>query len=334
MEADTGTVLHEQNADARLLIASTTKIMTALVVLERCGVDELVIIPDGFQAVEGSSMYLKPGERLSVRDLLYGLMLASGNDAAVALAQYVSGSVASFAELMNNKARALGCQNTHFVNPHGLDADDHYATARDLALITRTAMQNADFCEIAGTKSITVAGRTLKNHNKLLWTDPDVCGGKTGYTSSAGRSLVTFAERDGMQLICVTLSAPDDWDDHRALYAWGYDSFGVVPVKAPTDGSLAAIPVITGVSDTVDIKPKPEFMYVYSKCDTIDVRWNVPHFVYAPIEKGARAGSVVIHKNGQPDVTVALVYGDTVALDKSQLLTPWERLGRLLRGYK
>jgi D-alanyl-D-alanine carboxypeptidase (penicillin-binding protein 5/6) len=187
-------------------------------------------------------MYLKPGETLTVGDLLYGLMLASGNDAAAALALYVAGGVDAFAELMNGKAAALGCTGSHFVNPHGLDADGHYSTARDLWRIAREAMNNETFRAIVSTKYISAAGRSLNNHSRLLWSCPGAVGLKTGYTESAGRSLVSSAERGGMRLICVTLSDPDDWDDHTNLYDWAYGHYRLVCVPAD-GGTYGTLPV-------------------------------------------------------------------------------------------
>ena len=178
IEAKSGKVLYEKNADEHMLIASTTKIMTALIVLENCEAGENVEILPEYTAVEGSSMYLKAGETLTVRDLLYGLLLASGNDAAVALACHTAGSISKFAALMNKKAAELGLKNTSFKNPNGLDEDGHYSSAGDLAVIMSAAMENEEFAEIAGTKTAVVGERIFTNHNKLLWDCPDVVAGK------------------------------------------------------------------------------------------------------------------------------------------------------------
>ena len=169
VHADTGQILYSENADSKMLIASTTKIMTALVVPENCEPDEMVKILPEYTSVEGSSMYLKAGESYSVRDLLYGMLLVSGNDAATALAFYCAGSIEAFAELMNAKAREMGLQNSSFKNPHGLDADGHYSSAEDLAAITCQAMKNELFAEIVSTKTYKVGNQTYMNHNKLLW---------------------------------------------------------------------------------------------------------------------------------------------------------------------
>ena len=186
-----GRVLFEKNAGERGLIASTTKIMTALVVCEQCNVLDRMRIPGEAVGIEGSSMYLKEGEVLTLQELLYGLMLSSGNDAAVALAIYCGGTVEGFAELMNDKARTLGLKHTHFANPNGLDAPDHHSSAQDLAVLAAYAMENPIFAKTVSTKTIQAGGRMLRNHNKLLWRVEGADGVKTGYTRAAGRALVS-----------------------------------------------------------------------------------------------------------------------------------------------
>lgn len=331
IEADTGTVLAEKNADRKMRIASTTKMLTALVVLEHCDTAETVTIGADFPVVEGSSMYLKPGETLTVLDLLYGLMLASGNDAAVALAKYTAGSVDAFAALMNARAAALGCSGSHFVNPHGLDAEGHYATARDLALIAREAMRNQTFRTVVSTKYITVAGRFLKNHNKLLWNCQGALGIKTGYTSSAGRSLVSCAERDGMTLLCVTLSAPNDWHDHEALYGWGYDHYRVVRIGAD-NMPAQSVPVISGLKDTAAICPMETLTLVFEAGDKVGLTWEIKKFAYAPLLTGEPAGQAVITKNGETIRIVPLIYIEDVLLDETIPLTTLEKIKRQLFG--
>ena len=225
MDAQTGRALFEKNADSRSLIASTTKIMTALIVCEQCNVLDRMRIPKEATGIEGSSMYLKVGEVLTIQELLYGLMLQSGNDAAVALAIYCGGTVEGFAELMNDKAHQIGLQNTHFVNPNGLDAPDHYSTARDLATLAAYAMQNPIFSRTVSAKTVRAGGRTFTNHNKLLWQYPGADGVKTGFTKKAGRILVSAATRDGRRLTAVTINAPDDWDDHKAMLDDGFNRY-------------------------------------------------------------------------------------------------------------
>ena len=217
IDCTSGRVLKEKNADQMSLIASTTKIMTALVICERCNVLDRMRIPKEAVGIEGSSMYLREGEIFTIQDLLYGLMLHSGNDAAVALSIYCAGTIEGFSQLMNDKAKSLGMENTHFENPHGLDTANHYSTASDLAILASYAMNNPIFEKIVSTKTITVGNRSLKNHNKLLWLLEGADGVKTGYTKAAGRILVSSAKRDGRRLVAVTINDPNDWQDHQAL---------------------------------------------------------------------------------------------------------------------
>lgn len=332
IDADTGQVLYEENADEKMSIASTTKIMTALVVLENCGLDEQVLIKDEYTYVEGSSMYLQPGEKLTVRDLLYGLLLASGNDAAVALACHTSGSVEAFAQLMNEKAAELGCANSSFKNPHGLDEEGHYCTARDLAMITSAALVKKEFAEIAATKSMTISGRSYTNHNKLLWYYDGIVGVKTGYTSTAGRTLVSCVSRGGMKLICVTLSDPDDWDDHMNLYDWALDNFTKYSVLS-SDSSFGPAPVISGMADTVKVFPEQDIAFIADNEDEVDISVSMSKFFYAPVNKGDQAGMITVTVNGEAKYKIGLVFGESVSEDASVPLTRWERLKRTLSGW-
>lgn len=232
-EVSSGKILYSKNADKVLPMASTTKIMTALVAVEAAGdrLDEVVEISDSAAGVEGSSMYLEKGEKMTLRELLYGLMLSSGNDAAVAIAENIGGSVEGFVDMMNQKAAEMGLTSTHFVNPNGLPDESHYSSANDMAKMTCHAMKNPDFAEIVGTKSYNISGegksypRTLSNHNKLLRMYEGCIGVKTGFTKAAGRCLVSCAERDGLMLVCVTLNAPDDWNDHTLMFNYGFENF-------------------------------------------------------------------------------------------------------------
>ena len=222
MDAATGQVLYEKNADRRMLIASTTKIMTALVAIEHGGLQETVTVRQEHM-VEGSSMYLKPGEEITVEALLYGLLLCSGNDAALALADHCGGSVEGFVAQMNDKAGRIGMTNTSFANPNGLDDEAHYSTARDMARLAACAAGYPTFVRICATETATVGGRTMTNHNKLLRRVDGCVGMKTGYTRAAGRTLVSCAWRDGRCLVAVTLQDGNDWLDHAALYDYGFE---------------------------------------------------------------------------------------------------------------
>ncbi|MGN0818322.1 MAG: D-alanyl-D-alanine carboxypeptidase family protein, partial [Candidatus Coproplasma sp.] len=201
MELYTDSLLHEKNSDARMPMASTTKIMTALIVIEDCELDEVITVPDQAVGTEGSSIYLKHDEEISIKDLLYGLMLRSGNDSAAALAIHHSGSIEAFAENMNRRAKEIGALNTNYTNPSGLPDDNHYTTAYDLCLIACTAMKNPVFQEIVGTKNYNGEFRSFLNKNKILNTLDGANGVKTGYTVKAGRCLVSSAQRDGMDVV-------------------------------------------------------------------------------------------------------------------------------------
>ena len=225
VDGATGRVIYEKDADSRSLIASTTKIMTALIICEQCNVLDRMRIPKEAVGIEGSSMYLREGEVLTLQELLYGLMLHSGNDAAVALAIYCGGTVEGFAQLMNDKARVLGLTGTHFENPNGLDSPAHYSTAADLATLTAYAMKNPIFAKTVSAKNVTLGARSLRNHNKLLWRVEGADGVKTGFTKAAGRILVSSATRNDRRLVAVTINAPDDWNDHASLLEAGFSRF-------------------------------------------------------------------------------------------------------------
>ena len=220
MDADMGQVLYEKNGDRQMLIASTTKIMTALVVLEHAAPDDVITVTPDHMA-EGSSMYLRAGETVRVEELLYGLLLCSGNDAALALTE-CAGGLTPFVALMNEKAAALGMAHTSFANPNGLDADGHYSTARDMAVLAAAAVENPTFRRICSSRSVTIGQRTMENHNRLLRQMEGCVGLKTGYTQAAGRTLVSCTERDGCRLVAVTLQDGNDWADHAALYDYGF----------------------------------------------------------------------------------------------------------------
>lgn len=226
MDADTGRVLYEKNADRRMLVASTTKILTALVVLESCDLQSRVTVTQKHRA-EGSSMYLKPGERVTVECLLYGLLLSSGNDAALALAEACGGAERCVGK-MNDLARRIGMADSHFENPNGLDGEQHYSTARDMAKLAAYAAKQPTLMRICSTVTAHVGGRTLTNHNRLLRELEGCVGMKTGYTKAAGRTLVSCVERDGRTLVAVTLQDGNDWADHAALYAYGFEGNGGV----------------------------------------------------------------------------------------------------------
>lgn len=325
LDAATGRVLYEKNADERSLIASTTKIMTALIVCQQCNVLDRVKIPKEAVGIEGSSMYLREGEVLTVQELLYGLMLRSGNDAAAALAIWCGGTIEGFAQRMNDKARELGLKDTHFVNPHGLDAPDHYSTARDLAALTAYAMNDPIFARTVGAKSVTVGERVLTNHNKLLWQLQGCEGVKTGYTKAAGRILVSSASRQGRRLICVTINAPDDWNDHRALLEEGFSGYQVRELVA--EGEVLGYRHILGGDGThVPLVAAEGFSYALAKGEEVEIILSPQYFSYAPVTAGAPEGCAYAVLNGQIIGQIELVWGTSLDEIQEKERTLLERL--------
>lgn len=326
MHADSGRVLYEKNADEHMLIASTTKIMTAIVVLEHYELDDLVEVDSRSAGIEGSSMYLKAGESYTVEDLLYGLLLVSGNDAASALALHVADSMEEFAELMNAKAAELGMTESSFKNAHGLDEEGHYSTARDMAKLAAYCMGNEDFARIAGTVSHAVGEQTLVNHNRLLREYDGCLGLKTGYTMAAGRTLVTCAERDGARYVCVTLNDPDDWDDHKALYDWAFANYSFAEVIPA--GLSYEVPLISGAEMTAPAETEGAAYALIQNGESYDMELELPAFAFAPISEGERAGRAVACSDGQEIASVRIVYSEDVEVDRELKLTPGERFLR------
>ena len=234
IELTHGTVLYEKNAEAVLPMASTTKIMTALLICEDCDLSEVITVPDEAVGIEGSSIYLKHGEQLSIKDLLYGLMLRSGNDAACALAIHHSGNVESFVNAMNERAKQIGAQSTHFSNPSGLPDDSHYTTAKDLCLIACCAMKNDIFAEVVGCKNYSGDYKTFVNKNKILNLVEGANGVKTGYTIKAGRCLVSSAKRGDMDVVCVVLNCYDMYERSGKIIDECFENFGVHTISEDT----------------------------------------------------------------------------------------------------
>lgn len=311
VDAATGRVLYEKNADERSLIASTTKIMTALVVCEQCNVLDRMRIPKEAVGIEGSSMYLQEGEVLTLQELLYGLMLHSGNDAAVALAIYCGGTVEGFAEMMNDKARVLGMPQSHFENPNGLDSPGHYSTARDLAILASYAMKNPIFHKTVSTKTVTVGNRYLRNHNKLLWQVAGADGVKTGYTKAAGRILVSSATRDGRRLIAVTINDPDDWNDHGALLEEGFSRYQVRRIVSAGE-RIGTVEIAGGQVGYAELVAAEDFDYALAPEERSELVFSGPGFVYAPVARGAEAGFAHVCIDGKSVGKIPIVFGETV----------------------
>ncbi len=272
MDQETGRVLYEKNADNSTLIASITKILTAIIAIESGKLDEYVKISDNAISTEGSSIYLKKDDKITLEDLVYGLMLRSGNDAAVAISEHVGSSQEGFAYLMNEKARWIGMTNSHFDNPHGLDSDTHFSTAYDMALLTKYAMENAVFREISGTSSYQSSARDYAwiNKNKLLTQLYEYSnGGKTGYTRAAGRTLVSTAEKNGQTLIVVTLNAPSDWQDHINLFEWGFEKF---PLRKLQDKSTMTLQ--TNEEDPITAEIQEPIYYPLAKNEMNNISYK------------------------------------------------------------
>lgn len=262
IEASSHRVLYERNKDAKLPMASTTKVVTALTVLNNCtDLDQVITVDDKAVGVSGTSIYLRYGEQLSVRDLLYGLMLRSGNDAATALAIHVGGSVENFAKMMTQTAVDCGAVNSHFANPHGLDDPEHYTTAYDLALITTKALENPVFSKIVSTVNYQIKEteqsqiRFLHNKNRLLNSLDGCIGVKTGFTNKAGRCLVSATERDGMKVVCVVLNCGPMFEESTQLLNSAYNDYSMQTI----------VPANTHLANKTFMDVKNNMLYVYCK---------------------------------------------------------------------
>lgn len=324
VDGKTGRVLYEKCADQQSLIASTTKIMTALIICEQCNVLDRMCVPKEAVGIEGSSMYLQEGEVLTLQELLYGLMLSSGNDAATALAIYCGGTVEGFAQLMNDKARMLGLDNTHFVNPHGLDAPGHYSTARDLATLACYAMENPVFAKTVSTKSIKVGNRCMTNHNKLLELVDGADGVKTGYTKAAGRILVSSAIRQGRRLVCVTINDGNDWVDHKALFEDGFSRYKIAKILKRGQ-CMGSVTVFGGDKDSVAVIAAEDFSYALATDEKVSFVLSCKGFAYAPTVAGGDAGFVYICIDGKAVGKVAVYYDETVEQLPTERKSKWQR---------
>ena len=315
---NTGEFLLAHNGDERLPMASTTKIMTAILGLEALQADdeETVVTVTTDMYAEGSSMYLGAGEQILMSDLVGGMLMVSGNDAANAIALTVGGSFEGFQDLMNEKARSIGLENTSFVTPSGLDAEGHYTTACDLAKLMEYCMENSLFREIDQSQSITVnfvspddKSQTYYNENRLLREYEYCIAGKTGYTEKAGRTLVSCAEKDGIRLIAVTLNDGDDWNDHKKMFDYGFETLSLEQLDM--DFGALTVPVVGGTKESVrlDVGAQPSVCVDGDDDEVISVVYEIPDFVYAPVSEGSRVGYLKYYNNGvyagQSEVTAA-----------------------------
>lgn len=315
--ADNGEVVFEKNADTRLPMASTTKIMTALVAIENADIDGTVEIPPEAVGTEGSSVYLHEGELLTLRELLYAMLLESANDAAAAIAIHVAGSIEKFADMMNGKAAELSLFDTSFENPHGLDGKAHYTTARDLARLTAHALDNSVFRSIVSTYKTTIplngseGTRSLVNHNKLLKNYEGCIGVKTGYTKKSGRCLVSAAERDGISFIAVTLNAPNDWADHAKLLDLGFSLYHSVTLCEAGEFRYVQ-PVVGGVDSCCVLTNSDRITVTLRKSEDLPVLTvELFRFSYAPISRGETVGYLVYTLDGETVATspICATYG-------------------------
>ncbi len=317
MDVTTKRLLASKNAHKRMPMASTTKVMTALVALENGAIDTMVTVPEQAYGIEGSSMYLEKGEELSMEDLLYGLMLASGNDAAVTIAMHIAGSVEGFIEMMNAKAKELGCLNTNFVTPNGLDAEGHYTTAYDLAIISAEAMQNPQFREIVNTQyHTTTTGdkeRILKNKNKILWQYEGGNGVKTGYTDASGKCLVYSAERDGNTTVGVVLRAGDMWGDATEYLDFGFESYTWEPLVNAGE-TYAKIIIDDGMENSLEAVAKDDIIVPVIKDggDEPKVFVDCVDMKEAPIYTGEVLGQVEVWLDGVLLSSTQLIAKNTV----------------------
>ena len=305
-EPESDTILYAKNENARLPMASTTKIMTALVAIERENLNKKVKVDPRAIGVEGSSAYLREGEEFTLRELLYALMLRSANDAAEAIAYAIADGIKEFALIMNEKAAALGLRDTHFTNPHGLDDDEHYTTALELAKITAAALEYPEFREIVSTKTKRVEKegltRLFANHNKMLSKYNGCIGVKTGYTQKSGRCLVSAAERDGIRLIAVTLSCPDDWHEHEQMLDFGFSQLERVTILQKDEFNQYAS-VMGGIASTVKLGIDKDITITKKRSDDLPtINIDMPQTLNAPVTFGDVVGKIRLkYSDGRVD---------------------------------
>ncbi|MDD2502594.1 MAG: D-alanyl-D-alanine carboxypeptidase [Clostridia bacterium] len=333
MDGGSGRPLYEENSREKLPMASTTKIMTAIVALEHCKLDEKVIVAPEASGVEGSSIWLSPEETHTLEDLLYGLMLRSGNDAATAIAIHIGGSVEGFAKLMNQTARKIGAMDTNFMNPHGLHEENHYTTAYDLALITSYGMRNPDFEAIVSTKHHTIPweghkwDRAMRNKNKILWSYEGANGVKTGYTKKAGRCFVGSSKREGLQLVAVVLNCGPMFEESVALMDYGFANYKRVTLIEEGQ-AIQTLPIANGRKKEVQLVTKQDYTVALRSGETEKIRKKLilPSELEAPIEKGQWVGSLQIYMEDRLMEEIPLVTQQAVAKR-----TIWDFFRRVVR---
>ncbi len=333
IDASSKRVLYEKDAYTKRGMASTTKIMTGLLAVENLDFNEVVTVSPFAASTEGSSIWLAPGEHITVGDLVYGLMLASGNDAATALSEYMAGGVEAFTFLMNNRAKEIGALNTNFTNPHGLPDENHYTTAYDLALISACAMENNVFSDIVKTQSKQISwegsewNRSLSNHNKLLKMYKYSTGIKTGYTKKDGRCLVSCSEKDNQKLIIVTLSAPDDWNDHINLSEYCFSKYSSCNIceKGENVGVLVSK---SNEYDDIRLFFGSDYYASFAENELSDITKKLTFNPVFPVKKGDRVGVCYIYYKNNQIGRVNLVSGNDASLRKNLI----EIIKQLMKG--
>lgn len=320
IECGSGRVIYGENLHDERSIASITKLMTALVAMEHIeDLEETVTVSPKAAGTEGSSMYLAPNEKLPLRHLLYGLLLRSGNDAAMAIAIHCAGDAETFVSWMNDKAAELGLEHTHFANPHGLEEEGHYSSAYDMALIARAVLSVPILTEIAATKSITLGERYMDNHNKLLTRYEGCIGLKTGYTTAAGRTLVSAARRQDTTFIAVTLRDPNDWDDHTAMLDYAFEHYHS-HLLARGGKTLATVAVEGSLSHAIPVTTASEVRYPLADGETPTVRIHLPTRLKAPVKQGEVVGALVYSLDGKEIARTDLLAAASAPLNSTSVL--------------
>ncbi len=338
LDGETGQVLYDKNMHIQRAPASTTKILTAIIAIEEGDLKEKVKVSRNAAYQEGSSIYLEPGEKITLEELVYGILLASGNDAAVAIAEHISGSIEEFSRLMNKRAIEMGARNSNFLNPNGLPQTGHLSTAYDLAVIMKYALQNEKFSQITATRHKTISwankewGRGLRNHNKLLWNYKYCTGGKTGFTKAAGRCLVASAEKEDRQVISVVLNSPVDWTDSRKLLDYGFDNFK--KIKAVEAGEL-----IYNLEWEQSLEKELQFIadndiYVVIPDGgevTINKRININNNLSLPVTKGQHTGWLTLSHNDIKIKKIKLFAGNNLNYS-SLFMRFWNRMTQFIKN--
>lgn len=329
IDGESGRVLYEQNAHEPRYIASITKLMTALVAMESGhSLDEVVHIKKQYTGAEGSSMYLREGEELTLEALMYGLLLASGNDAALAVAGYCGGTVEEFVSRMNRKAALLGMENTTFLNPSGLTQEGHMSTAADMAKLAAACMKQEAIARMVGTRTITIAGRTFTNHNKLLWRYEGCIGMKTGYTERSGRTLISCARREEQWLIAVTLNDGNDWADHTAMLDYGFATYTRTQL-AGAGKTVARIPVSGSLLSFVQVETADNVYYPLAQGEQVRKEVSLALWTKAPVKRGQTAGTITYYLADRVIAVCPLVYGDAAGLHVVSGRSPVQRILQL-----